>query len=347
MVPDDEGFLYPYVDKSNCIDCGLCDITCPVINQKEPHKPLNVYAAVNPEENIRKNSSSGGVFSAIAKKVLQQGGVVFGAKFNNCWEVEHGYVEDCESLEKLRSSKYVQSRIKTTYLKVESFLKLGRVVLFSGTPCQVAGLYRYLRKNYVNLITVDIVCHGVPSPKLWREYLSTISSPESIVSISMKDKSLSWRNYNIKIITSNDNSLIERAARNCFMLAFSRNLTLRPSCYLCPSKAGKSGSDIILADYWGIEKIIPHMDDDKGTSLVCVNTEKGYTLIQDLPIKTVLSDYTESVRYNACIERSPAVPSDRGIFWQRYKDYGISAILNIKPARKNILKTVIKRFSKH
>lgn len=171
LTEDHEGFLYPKVNTELCIECGLCEKVCPVINQKPKKGPLEVYAAINPDEQIRKESSSGGIFTLLAEKIIQENGVVFGARFDENWEVRHDYTETIEGLAVFRSSKYVQSRIEDNYLKAEKFLKEKRKVLFSGTPCQIAGLKKFLRKEYDNLLTVDFICHGVPSTKVWRMYL--------------------------------------------------------------------------------------------------------------------------------------------------------------------------------
>lgn len=169
MREDEEGFLYPKVDVAVCIDCGLCEKVCPVINQNVPKEPLQVFAAKNKNEDQRLRSSSGGVFILLAENIIKQGGVVFGARFDKNWEVEHGYAETLEELEPLMRSKYVQSRIGNTYKEAEMFLKQGRKVLFVGTSCQIAGLHKFLRKEYENLLTVDFICHGVPSPGVWRK----------------------------------------------------------------------------------------------------------------------------------------------------------------------------------
>ena len=174
MQEDEEGFLYPIVDQEACIDCGLCEKVCPVLNQGEERKPLQVYAANNPNEEIRMQSSSGGVFTLLAETIIQEGGVVFGARFNDDWEVIHDYTETKEELAAFRGSKYVQSRIGDSYCQAEQFLKKGRKVLFTGTPCQIAGLNLFLRKEYGNLLTVDFICHGVPSPGVWKSYLEEL-----------------------------------------------------------------------------------------------------------------------------------------------------------------------------
>ena len=176
MVEDNEGFLYPKVDTQVCVDCGMCEKVCPVINQNEERIPLGAFAAVNPDEQIRRDSSSGGIFTMLAEKTIAKGGVVFGVKFNKDWMPEFGYAETMEDIAPFRGSKYVQAIVGNAYKKAEEFLKAGRDVLFSGTSCQIAGLKKFLRKDYENLLTVDIICHGVPSPKVWNMYLEETCS---------------------------------------------------------------------------------------------------------------------------------------------------------------------------
>ena len=339
---DEEGFLYPEADNSICIDCGLCESVCPVINQKDSRQPKETYAAVNPDIAVRKHSSSGGVFSMLAEKVIDERGVVFGVSYNDQWEVVHAYTETIDGLSMFQGSKYVQSRISNTYSQAELFLKQGRKVLFSGTSCQIAGLNLFLHKTYTNLITVDIVCHGVPSPKLWREYLSDMFPKGNICHVSMKDKSQSWRAYHITVV-GEEHTFTERASQNKYMLAFSQNLSLRPSCYQCPAKAGKSESDITLADFWGVEKLVPELDDDRGTSLVCANTDKGLRLIQSLPMKLKVVDYEVSAHYNPCIEQSVQEPFSRVLFWQSYQKNGIKALDALKPKKANLFIRLLRR----
>ena len=176
MRADEEGFLYPQIDTDTCINCGLCERVCPVINQSLPQKPHSVYAAKNKNEDIRLKSSSGGLFTLLAERTINNGGVVFGAKFNDDWSVIHDYTETIDGIKIFRGSKYLQSNTNICYKSVRKFLKEGRKVLFSGTPCQIAGLHLFLNKEYPNLTTVDIICHGVPSPLVWHKYVGLLNS---------------------------------------------------------------------------------------------------------------------------------------------------------------------------
>lgn len=191
LRPDDEGFLYPHVDLSLCIDCHLCEKSCPIVNApKADITPVECYAAKNPDSNVRHLSSSGGVFTLLAQKTILEGGVVFGARFNENWEVIHGYSDTLEGINAFRGSKYVQSHIAESFILAGKVLKEGRKVLFSGTPCQIAGLRRYLGKEYSNLLTVDFICHGVPSPGVFSRYLeeTTGNKDTRITDIQFRDK---------------------------------------------------------------------------------------------------------------------------------------------------------------
>ena len=341
LKEDDEGFLYPVVDKEACIDCGLCEKVCPVLHQGEPHKPLKVYAAKNQDEEIRRQSSSGGIFTLLAEKTIQDGGVVFGARFDEHWEVKHDYTETIEGLAAFRGSKYVQSRMEDNYRKAEMFLKQGRKVLFSGTPCQVAGLKRFLRKEYEHLLTVDFICHGVPSPGVWRKYLketvarmcdknSVSTDPISmedahVESISFRDKSSGWKKYSFALTLSatsrsgvkNTVSLCEVFPQNTFMKGFLSDLYLRPSCYACAAKSEMSGSNITIGDLWGAPSIIGNEDDDKGTSLVLINKDRC-KVDAFLWMKEI--DYQAAFVYNPAVERSARMPDKRSSFYDSYRN---------------------------
>lgn len=280
MTEDEEGFLYPKVDISKCIDCHLCEKVCPVINQDGPRTPLNVYAAKNQNDQIRLDSSSGGIFTILAEQVINTGGVVFGACWDEEWNVKHDYAECLDNLSKFRSSKYLQSIIGDNYFKAEQFLKAGRTVLFTGTPCQIAGLKHFLRKDYDKLLAVEVICHSVPSPGIWQQYLEerlqTLKwSKSDIKHISFRNKKTGWKGYSFIIENKNGNVFSELGSKNAFMRGFLADLYTRPSCQACPAKQLKSGSDITLGDFWGIGSLMPEIDDDKGVSAIIINTEKG------------------------------------------------------------------------
>lgn len=280
MAEDEEGFLYPKIDISKCIDCHLCEKVCPVINQDEPRTPLNVYAAKNQNDQIRLDSSSGGIFTILAEQVINAGGVVFGACWDEEWNVKHDYAECLDNLSKFRSSKYLQSIIGDNYLKAEQFLKSGRTVLFTGTPCQIAGLKHFLRKDYDNLLAVEVICHSVPSSGIWQRYLEerlqTLRwSKSDIKHISFRNKKTGWKGYSFIIENKNGNAFSELGSKNAFMRGFLADLYTRPSCQACSAKQLKSGSDITLGDFWGIDSLMPEIDDDKGVSAIIINTEKG------------------------------------------------------------------------
>ena len=326
MQEDSEGFLYPFVDRESCIDCGLCERVCPVINQNEPQKPVVTLAAVNSDESVRLASSSGGIFTLLAERTIDNGGVVFGTAFDENWDVKHICIDSKSELPKLRGSKYVQSIIGNCYKEAKTYLDAGKEVLFSGTPCQIAGLKRFLRKDYHNLKTMDVVCHGTPSPLVWRKYLDEVSSMYNIAQITdikFRDKTDGWKNFSLSI-KYKDKEGAEKTFRktlneNVFMRCFLSNMCLRPSCYACPARDGKSGSDITLADLWGAENICPESDDDKGVSLVLLRN-KDFTL-PGFEKKEI--EYSKAVMYNPSIESDVTLPNKRDKFFRLLHRSGI------------------------
>lgn len=352
LEEDIEGFIYPIIDNLTCIDCGLCEKVCPAINQGIERKPLAVYAAKNNNEEIRIQSSSGGIFTLLAEQVLSESGIVFGARFDEKWEVVHDYTDTIEGLSVFRGAKYVQSRIGEVYKYAERFLKQDRLVLFSGTPCQVAGLRLFLQKEYQNLITVDLVCHGVPSPLVWRKYLKEVltnkecnknligrrgrnsKSLMDIKSIEFRNKKSGWKRFSFVLTTlsakgCNENEVLlsESLHENIFLKGFLNDLYLRPSCYMCPSKKLKSGSDITIADYWGIQNVIQEFDDDKGISLVLVNTEKGRSLLSNISLELKETSFEDALKGNPMIQISVSEKEQRTIFFKQIKKYSLSYLI--------------------
>ena len=330
MEEDSEGFLYPQVDMNRCIDCKLCNQVCPMQNPEAKQIPLETYAVKNEDESVHKASSSGGFFTALAKMVLQEGGLVYGAAYDENGVVVHRAVETIESLSCLRGSKYVQSKMGTCLAEVKQHLENGRKVLFSGTPCQVYGLRRYLRRDYENLLMVDLVCHSVPSPRIWRDYLRYLN-PKGLELdfINMRDKSTGWRKSTFLVKAKGGQVLLkERGSHNLYLRGFkSRNYT-RPSCFSCPAKGGRSGSDLTLGDFWGVRHALPQAADRNGVGLLLVRTVKGKNAFQSSVCKAYVADYLKALQYNPCIEQcvSPSITHDD--FWKRYEQEGIPCIVD-------------------
>lgn len=314
MQMDNEGFLYPQVDTSKCVDCHLCEKVCPVINQDEARTPLKVYAAKNSDDDIRLKSSSGGIFTLLAEQTIKDDGVVFGACWDKDWNVKHDYIDNISDLQRFRSSKYLQSVIGDNYLKAEQFLKIGRKVMFTGTPCQIAGLKHFLRKEYHNLLAVEIICHSVPSPGVWQQYLTTRLhtlkwNKSDIRNISFRDKKTGWKTYSFVIENKDGNSFIELSSKNAFMRGFLTDLYTRPSCYACPAKQLRSGSDLTLGDFWGIESLMPEIDDDKGVSAIIVNSDKGKQVLHNINVELYEVQYDDLTTRNPALVKSfPITP---------------------------------------
>jgi len=323
MEPDTEGFLYPIIDNQKCTKCNQCKKVCHAISPENERKPLRVYATKNIDEKIRSDSSSGGAFTMLAEHIINIGGVVFGAKFNNDWKVVHDYTETKEGLAVFRGSKYVQSNIGNVYVLAKNFLLAGREVLFSGTPCQIAGLKHFLQKDYSNLLTVDFVCRGVPSPLVWQKYLDELIDKKSdILDIRFRDKRYGWKKYSFVIDINNNSSLCIPKDEFSFRKGFLQNLYLRLSCYNCPVKPLKSGSDITIGDYWGIWNILPEFDDDKGVSLV-LNTEKGEQVYKLLS----KNDKETELRSNLSLEKSSQLSTKRSVFFKKWLDEPIIPLI--------------------
>ena len=327
MQRDKEGFLYPIADKSSCINCGLCEKACQSINPIKSKAIPKAYAAYNKNEDVRMKSSSGGTFTLIAEYIINKGGAVFGAAFDEELNVHHVCVERKEDLYRLRGSKYLQSTIGETYKTAKQVLNQGRYVLFTGTPCQIDGLLHYLNKKYDKLYTQDIICHGVPSPMVWQKYLKYQGSVyggevdrKSLPAFRRKDEG--WKRYSVSYRFADDTEYRQTLDKDLFMNAFLSNICLRPSCYNCHSKSLNRNSDITLADFWGIENELPEMFDDKGTSLVLVNSDKGLRLFNDISenMKYREIEVNRAVKYNPSVRSSVKKPANRKRFMRKVND---------------------------
>ncbi len=344
LVADDEGFEYPQVDASKCIDCSLCNKVCPVINAGASKHPIKIYASKNVDEGVRSKSSSGGVFTPLAENIIDEGGVVFGVSFDKNWNPVHSYAETKNGLTAFRGSKYVQSKIGTSYAEVKAFLRSGRKVLFSGTSCQVAGLKRFLGREYDNLFTVEVLCHGVPSAKVWQKYLD-IRKREfcctDISDINFRDKRHGWANYDVTIAFGNGSSYNTSHKKDPYFRGFMKNLYLRPSCYACKCKNGRSGSDIVIADYWRINKVLPEFNDNKGISLILVNTEKGLLMLEAASAKINFAEtgYTKHLKKNGGFAEKVKQSGNRKHFFTRLTKE-VPTSLDIFLPRPNLYKRI-------
>lgn len=343
LLGDNEGFQYPHVDTETCIECGLCEKVCPIQNPYEKRKPLQVLAAINKDEKIRMESSSGGVFTLLAEQIIREGGVVFGARFDEEWQVTLDYTETTEGLASFRGSKYVQARTAETYKQCEQFLKEGRKVLFTGSPCQIAGLHHYLQKEYTNLITCDFSCHGVPSPEVWRKYLNAVimAFQRTATDVIFRNNDNGWKRFNVKIESTQGGKVVFLTSfykKNQYMNAFLNDIIMRPSCYNCSAKEGRSMSDITIADYWGVDMIHSEIDDDKGISLVLANSDKGKSILSSLDYFYIETDASFAIRQNKGLyQKQINIPKKRDFFFnQILVQSDIIALMEECTPKKNI-----------
>lgn len=301
MKENPEGFLLPVINSEKCISCRKCEKTCPVINPFENAESQKFYAARAKDEDVVLRSSSGGMFSVFARRVLSQGGVVFGAGYDENIKLVHKSASTVDELTSLMGSKYIQSDVQDTYKAAKTELERGRQVLFSGTPCQCAGFRKFLGKEFSNLILVDFVCHGVPSPKLFAKYLEFMSKDKEIESVRFRDKTENVKTGHQISITYKDASVYRKpVTEDLYMRAFIENISLRESCYDCSFKNFNSSSDITIGDFWGLDKTDSPLKDKNGVSLVILNTPKGeeiFASVQD-STDTDLRNMEEAVREN-------------------------------------------------
>jgi len=360
MMEDTEGFLYPQIDKSKCIDCGLCNKVCPILNRYEsPKEKPASYACKSHDDRLVENSSSGGFFTILAEKVIHKGGVVYGAKFDPFWNVVYDFTDSIEGLASFRGSKYVQGSIGSTYITVKHFLSTGRLVLFTGTPCHVSGLKHFLRKEYDNLITMDFVCHSIPSPKVWRDYLKVISKGHDLSHITFRDKTFGWDNYGLRIEGDKQEVIVKEPHNvNIYMKAFLCNLTARPSCFACPARNYTSGSDIMIADCWGFNTYHPEINNNKGMSLVLPKTEKAIKIFEELQdslfILPIPYDEVEEETNHKPIIMSASPHRYRADFFKHYSEeallYNLQKYITMGEKRqrfisemKSIVRTILGR----
>ena len=284
MSRDIEGFDYPNANQDLCINCGKCEDVCPMLHGTHNTHTLCAHAS-RIDDNLS-TSSSGGIFPALADKILSDGGSVFGAVLEDDMTVGHCEAVNHDQIEPMKSSKYVQSDLYSTFEEIDALLYQDKKVLFTGTPCQVAALDRYVTAPRQGLLAVDFACHGVPAPGLWKRYVKALEerAAKKIVDIKFRDKSRSWRHYGMRITYSDGSAEYVSREKDPYLSLFLQNMTLRPSCYECKFKCGASGSDITLSDLWSVPGLAPQMNDDRGVSGVFVNTEKGLNSLESISL---------------------------------------------------------------
>jgi len=359
MRPDHEGFLQPHIEMTKCTTCGFCTQTCPalllnpsVLNETLISSPT-VYAAWHLDPEIRRQSSSGGVFSALAENILDKGGVVAGAAFDEHLVVRHILIESSKDLHKLRGSKYVQSDVPLTlYRQIRNHLKQGRSVLFSGTPCQVAGLRGFLRHTYTNLFCCDIICHGVPTPFLLEKYIQAKQKKgNELKAVYFRDKAYGWKKFAMRLVWQQG----ERCAKaiDSYLLAFLRDYALRPCCYQCAYTTISRQGDLTIADFWSVAQTYPDFDqDDKGTSLVLANTKKGQAWLVDCQVTLFCgsADLDTAISGNPTLIRSVRRPAERETFLVDLKKFPFDVIIRkyrlYGPTRVQLMFGFVKRIIK-
>lgn len=324
MARDEEGFSYPVINLEKCVGCGLCEQVCPmitVIPEGQQNQPI-IYAAVNKNEEIYLSSSSGGIFFSLCEYIIHNKGIVYGAIFDDNFHVKHAAATTIEGCRKFQGSKYTQSDIREIFPKIKSELKSNIPVLFSGTPCQVSGLKNYLRKPYNNLYTCDLVCHGVPSPLLFKEYLTLISKGKRIKSIAMKSKRPYEKGTAINIEFIQGKNIRRTLETDIWNTLYFNHYALRPSCHICPFTNFNRTGDITIGDFWNFEKVRPDFHTNQCISLVMINSRKGQYLFDQIRMKLdiELSNSKECTQHQ--LQYPAPISPLRDIFWKDYHAFG-------------------------
>lgn len=350
MIEDEDGFKQPVIDQSKCINCGLCQRTCPVLNTSKNESKNKSYVGYAKDKKYKEHSSSGGIFTVIAEKVLLDGGIVIGASFENN-KLKHICIDSVNDLYKLQGSKYLQSDLNNVFITIKENID-SRKILFAGTPCQVAGLKAYLKKDYDNLITIDLFCHGVPSPKLFDKYVKELEKDnnDELIKYDFRDKSTGWDTYSNKAIFKNK-EIKELNIDNDYMKLFLSDNALRESCYNCNFKLGNKYSDITLGDFWGVNSYYPEMYNKEGVSAIIINTDKGLDIFNNISTKLEYKDckLEEIISGNPSLEKSAVLTNKRSMLFNdidnktinelsnKYKKY-IPFVVRVKNKVKRIIK---------
>lgn len=353
MEYDSYGHSYPVVNVEKCTECGLCERVCPLLHKEDFARDeekgihsLPVYACFSKKEEIRKSSTSGGLFSVLAEYVISRGGIVCAAEFDRRFHIHHVFVDRIGDLNRLKGSKYAQSELGYAFSEVRKELRVGKEVLFVGTPCQVAGLKFFLRKDYPNLYTCDFICMGISSPVLWEEYLDNFENREHIRRILFKDKRRGWHNWQMLIEYPNKEK-IQEGYENPFFNSYLNHITFRPSCFRCPYRRVHRMSDFTIADCWGIDQFNPSFDDNKGCTTLILQNEKAESVFEQLKSQVHYMEYPieNVIRYNPHICSSVSVhPMTEQFYLSYWKEgYKKAALKYCVPVRCGVFFSLVKR----
>jgi coenzyme F420-reducing hydrogenase beta subunit len=353
MIEDEEGFYYPLKNDDLCTHCGLCEKVCPNVNKNKLSSSADkvfqpkAYMAIHRDETVLAESASGGVFSAIVESYCKDNFVVFGVEFDEKLHAIHSYSETIEGTDKYRKSKYIQSDINDSYKKVERFLREGKSVLFTGTPCQIAGLRLFLRKDYDNLFCVDLVCHGVPSQKVFNDYKDYLQKKYEgeIRSFTFRHKthtnSKDWNSRNIKAVI-NDKTIVMNSQEDVYLKGYHSGLFYRPACYECKYANPNRVSDVTMADFWGVEKLYPNENVHKGVSVLLANTAKGQLLVQKMHKQMKLDkvDINYVIESNAQLNRPAKMHPKRDKFYRLIKTKRFDEAVDLCIPRPSLVRRV-------
>ncbi len=343
---DENGFIFPQIIEDLCIECKLCKKVCVFQNKTVTgSEPISTYVAINKNKDILLSSTSGGIFGALASLILEKKGIVFGCAFNENMEAEHIAIESPLDIKKIQGSKYMLSNINTTYVEAKKMLNNGKWVLFTGTPCQIAGLKSYLGNNYDKLITADIICHGVPSVKFFKGYIQFLEDKlkGKVLDIKFRDKSKGWGHIE-KVIYKKDGKIKEKLIypfNSYYHSYFLEGVIIRESCYQCKYACGIRVGDFTMGDYWGIEKVHPEIEAKNGVSVLLVNSKKGMKLMSELEkyIFITKSTFVQARKYNGPLNRPTDKSNRRNVIFKIWREGGYKAVANeyYKSNRKQII----------